>query len=454
MRHVIAIVLVLFAADGAFAARQSSSRRTSSKRSANNDAVKEDCATQWIGAVDSECYNIANTLDGGVYADCDAKTADELYDIMDMRIGRSMDASKLSAFVKKCSPYKSFALERWLNSKRLVEESAVKGSADCVSATKKLSAAKKCYSAAIAHDGNFFEFESLMRYSCGDQPDVAQRFAKAGDLGFANLPRIVENYTTLQFTNKAPNWRNAVESVLAGYIYAAQGACGDATYDLVEFNRFEPDARGNLLHEAQKGFARQFGAQLGSRAENALMTGRPTAGAPYSPKSVVPYKSPGISSPIVAVDLNPSASARRIGARINAREAYYDESFGVRGGMPSGRDKVSGNVFLIEDVQSLSAARARLGNIVVNGNIGGEGYRDGLDLAVIMALGGRRGSPSGEVMELLDNVSDGDVFVLTSAGSCQLLKVEGGALRIMSRLEVDGTALVRGRLTRCVEIIE
>ncbi|MDR1008850.1 MAG: hypothetical protein LBL52_01195 [Rickettsiales bacterium] len=444
-RFLTTILCLAAFAPEAMAARATPKKSSgNSSRKTNNDSVKEDCATKFIAALDSECFNTVKIHEGGVYADCDHKTAAELYDIMEMKIAGTMDTRKVAPFLKTCAPFKSYALDRWYGSRSVVENAATKGSGECLAATKKLNAAKKCYAAAIAHDGNFFEFESLMKHSCGDQPEVANKFSKAGDIGFSNLPQIIDNYASMQFTNKASNWRTAVEAVLAGYIYTAQAACGeDAVYDLVEFNKFTPDTRGNLLHEMQKGFVNQFGAQLGSRAENAIITGQPVAQNPTPPTMAVPYQ----QKPLIQINLPGSVQARQ-------KYKAVDDFGNPYPNVQRGEQEKIGYVYLVDNVRNISTARARLINIVINEDIGDEGYRDELDNQIIIGLGGRAHSSATEVLALLDSVVDNDVFILTSNGMCQILKLSDDRLRIMSKLEVGDSLLVNGYLTKCREIIE
>ena len=260
----------------------SSSRRKSSKRTSTSTSTtttsetqysQDDCATKYMLGLDRECYNTNRVQSGGAYADCSDKTMADYYDIMDMQLSYIVGVDNFVTYKSKCDTYKGYALDKWLSSKGIIEKSAIKGSSECILATKRLTAAKKCYAAAIAHDGNFFEFDDLMMTSCGEIPEVAKKFSNAGDMGLSNIPQLLENYSTLQFTNKSENWRSAIEAVLAGYIYDARQNCGEESYDILELNQFTEDKRENILSKAKDSFASEVASNLGRRAGNFVKTG-------------------------------------------------------------------------------------------------------------------------------------------------------------------------------------
>jgi hypothetical protein len=382
-----------------------------------------------MAALDKECYNTRSA--GGVYSDCSDKSISELYDAMDMNLGRIVPYSELAETVKTCAPYKAAAVEKWLSAKSVVETAAVKDSDDCIFAKQKLAAAAKCYSAALAHDGNFFEFENLMKRTCGQYTDVAQKFAKAGDLGLANLPKMLENWSTMQFTNKNENWKNQVEAIFVGYMYQAKSACNDSDYELIELNSFQPDERENLLTIMKKGFAEQSG-------QNAARL---------------------IWSP-VTIGANAGTNVAETNAKKN--EELY-EAMGwkdaVAGKARADSDKTKkeaykvGNVYAIEGVPSLSSARARLVAIVQNGSISTASSQDELDAKIITSLGGRTGDPG--IYNIISAMADGDTFIIKSAdGTCAAMYLKNKTLVKLSNADVDKTPSLYGYMNGCRELVE
>ena len=441
------------------ATRASSSRGNSSKRSRTSttttssttqsaEYIKEDCATKYMLGLDRECYNENKDQSGGAYSDCSDKTMADYYDIMDMQLSAVVGANEFSAYKKKCDAYKGYALDKWLGAKNTVETSAVKGSSECVVANNRLKAAKKCYAAAIAHDGNFFEFTNLMTQTCGEQPDVASKFAKAGDLGLANIPKLLENYSTLQFTNKSENWRNAVEAVLAGYIYEARQACGEETYEMLELNEFTEDKRGNLLSTAKESFVKSATSNLGHRTSKNVIP------------SIIPNNAEKDKGE-VGIHLKYYDDLGWIDERQyrkRRKKSIHDKKYLLDNGTNTHLKDVDNisNVYVIEGVKSINSARARLLNILDSGDIGTDGTQDDIDIAIITGLGGRVGSTDTGLYTVISNLSDGDTFVIKQQDNvCQVLVMdEDGNLSKLSSREIQLNRSLQSYVRGCAKVVE
>ncbi len=358
------------------------------------------CITKYMEALDKECYDANNVADGGVYADCNDNTMTEYFDIMDMQLSRIVGISDFKEYKEECEGYKGTALNQWLSAKTIVEESAIKGSSECVLANKKLTAAKQCYTAAIAHDGNSFEFDDLMMLTCGDFPDVALKFSKAGDLGLANIPQLLENYSTFQFTNKSEDWRQAVEAILAGYTYDAKQACGEETYDLLQLNEFSKDNRENLLTLTADSFAEEFGSNLGNRVSESISGSNNYMSFKY-------YEGIGW------VDENQLKKEQEAEEKLKKEQEEQVDPLSVN------------EIYVIEGVTSLNNTRARLLNIMTTGDVGTSETQDAIDRAIIIGLGGRLDSMDTIIYNTISNLSEGDSFVIKQKDNqCQVLMID------------------------------
>jgi hypothetical protein len=447
-----ALILGILALSQASTAQRGNTRRllptAAAKTSATTVDTKEDCATKYIAALDKECYNSATVFAGGVYADCRDKTIPEFYDVMDMQLARVVDSAKFREYLTNCAQYKGYALEKWLNAKGIIETSAVKSSSECVLAKDRLAMAKQCYAAALAHDGNFFEFGNLMQRTCGRYPDIAEKFTKAGDLTLANIPQMLQNYSTLQFTTKSETWRNAVEATLTGYIYDSQGVCGEEIRDIVQMNQFAPDERENLLTVAQEGFASQFGSNLGARARNYTNTGSPTAWA--DPYGKAAHNVMGSGGKEIYKSLGWKAAVKDYDSKHGPKKI----DFGKVG--PNSGSALSNNVYLIEGAANLNTARARLSSIISTGDAGTVGSRDELDNLIITSLGGRANAQDTGIYNILSTLEDNDIFVIkqASGGMCQVLRLKDDKLSKLSNTEVDGMPAIYDYLYNCKDLAE
>ena len=439
--------------------KKSRSRRrssTTSSTSTTSDYTKEDCATKYMLGLDRECYNTNTISEGGVYADCSDRTMADFYDIMDMQLSAVVGVDKFATYKKNCDAYKSYALTKWLESKKTIETSAIKGSLECTTAQKKLTAAKKCYAAAIAHDGNFFEFSELMKTTCGEQLDVATKFAKAGDMGLSNIPEMLENYSTLQFTNKSENWRQAVEAILAGYIYDARQQCGEESYDILELNQFTADKRENIIKTARTNFAAAAGANLGRRASNSII---------HSTSAITPRKQPNMATTTTiagsianGLSVGIASTVATINNHRNIRSASANDAIRYGITTPQLHNNLAiGNIYVIEGVSNINNTRARLVNILNTNDVGTIDTQDSIDIAIVRALGGRVGTTDNGLYDILNNLIEGDTFVIRQSDlkSCQILMIDiNGNLTPLTNTEIMQNQYLPNYVSDCARILE
>lgn len=436
----------------------SSSRRKSSKRTSTSTSTtttsetqysQDDCATKYMLGLDRECYNTNRVQSGGAYADCSDKTMADYYDIMDMQLSYIVGVDNFVTYKSKCDTYKGYALDKWLSSKGIIEKSAIKGSSECILATKRLTAAKKCYAAAIAHDGNFFEFDDLMMTSCGEIPEVAKKFSNAGDMGLSNIPQLLENYSTLQFTNKSENWRSAIEAVLAGYIYDARQNCGEESYDILELNQFTEDKRENILSKAKDSFASEVASNLGRRAGNFVKTGSVAIAPTKNGVVLVPATSGKFYKQLDATNPN------NLGKTIAKSVIRNSKTYGDTTPQIKNLENIS-NVYVIEDVSSINKARARLLNIISTGDIGSTETQDDIDYAVITGLGGRVSTTDTGLYEVISNLAEGDTFVIKdNSNNCQVLMLTSdGEFDKLSKIEIKKNKSLMTYASDCLKVVE
>jgi len=327
--------------------------------------TREDCATRLISALDRECHDPAFSP-RGVYAKCADWTIAQLYSAMDKQLRQVMSSTAAISTIRTCSPYRSFALTRWLEMKTIVEEAAIKNSAECLLATDRLAAAQACYSVANVLSGDPSQFREMMQHTCGRFSDVAFRFISAGNLGISTSLYMTTNQISLQVSPTIRNnWRNAVEAVMVSYIYQARAACGDQDLSFIQLSNLPHDNRDQLLSAMQT-------SSIWSGQQQPLSTQ-------------------------VSVG-NASTTA------------------------------TSGRVFNIQ-APNLSIGRARLAAIIVDSIIGTEETRDDLDVAIITALGGRKNESNAGIYQIISSLDDGDTFVLRDGmGRCVTLRLSGWKL--------------------------
>ncbi|MCR5506409.1 MAG: hypothetical protein K6F04_01010 [bacterium] len=428
--------------------KRSTKKKTTTTTTTSTQYSQDDCATKYMLGLDRECYNTNRVQSGGAYADCSDKTMADYYDIMDMQLSYIVGVDNFVTYKTKCDAYKGYALDKWLSSKGIIEKSAIKGSSECILATNKLTAAKKCYAAAIAHDGNFFEFGELMTTSCGEIPEVARKFSNAGDMGLSNIPQLLENHSTLQFTNKSENWRSAVEAVLAGYIYDARQACGEENYDLLELNQFTEDKRGNILSTAKESFVSGVASNLGRRAGNFVQTGSMAVGVSKNGVVLVPATSTKFYKQLDAT--NPKTLDKNIKRTFVSDRIYGDTTPQIKN-----VENIS-NIYVIEDVSSINKTRARLLNIISTGDIGTYDTQDEIDYAVITGLGGRANSSDVGIYDVISNISEGDTFVIKdTSNNCQILMINSdGDFEKLLRKEIQKNKSLMTYTSGCSKVIE
>jgi len=409
-------------------------------RNRNNNTQRaqrelEECVTQYIAAIDKECFDETMINRGGVYARCNDRSAPDLFDAMNMQVARIMNERDANNFFRRCQAYRSHALDRWLSGKDVVERSALRSSQACLNSMADLTAAKQCYTAAIAHDGNFFEFDRVMRSACGSRAQVARRFSQAGNMGLSNLPQIIENHATLQFTNKHANWRQSVEVTLVNYIYAAQQACGDGDYDLIVMNEFAPDERENILTLMNRAYAENYAANAGSR------------GVAFSP---LLHLGNTISNPnLLFAGANRPPNAQISWPPASAQNAAAQGSPAAASAVPN-----LGNVYKIVTPYNVTMVRARLASIILNGDIGSIDSRDDLDVSILVSMGARQNASESDFYNMLSRVSSGSVFVIISGGSCQAVQLASGRLDVLRASDVRSTPQLSGHISGCQTIVE
>ena len=417
LRFFIFILFIIFINESfSFSQSKSNSKnRRKRKRVIESvEEIKEDCATKYILGLDRECYNPDKVHTGGVYTDCSEKTTADYYDIMDMQLSSVVGMSQFQMYKQRCNPYKSFALNRWITSKGIVEKSVVKGSPECLLATKKLDAAKQCYSVALAHDGSFIDFKTVMMQTCGKMPDVADRFAKAGDLGYANFPKIIENYASLQFTRKSEDWRKAVEAIFTGYLYDARQKCGEETYKVITGNKYSLDKRENLLSTLNKSF-------VDSVVGNTRRNGRIIT---MSPSSYELLPNAGITGGI-----------------------YSDEM-----GRNSGNRYVGIKTYLISPVNSIAVAVAKLTGLLVGMAVNLD--YDTTERAILAGIGAALNDIN-SVNSSLNNLKEGDFFVIKQTDNvCQVYVLEyNDKLSPVSQNEIRNNSRVSNLILDCQKVL-
>ncbi len=388
--------------------RNSRKRRRNSNQNDSIEQIKEDCSSKYILALDRECYNSEKVHLGGVYSDCSDKTVADYYDLMDMQLSYVVGVSKFASYKQKCDSYKGYALNKWLASKGIIEKSAVKGSSLCVLATDKLAAAKQCYSVALSHDGNFIEFRNLMTRTCGKFPDVAERFAKAGDIGWSNVPKLLENYSSLQFTNKSENWRNAVEAVFMGYIYDARQKCGEENYKVITGNKYSVDKRDNLITEVNKSFVKSVVNNVEKRRAR-LITASPSVIETENSNGLLYNKSYGYGISSGLVGSNKSV--------LDSGNTYSDKDQNMSSNFK--------NVYVIDKLNDINLVRSRLLNIISILSVPSVSEQDDIDKAIVLGLGGRIGVDDMFVNDVISSIKEKDVFILKSNDSlCNVMFVK------------------------------
>ncbi|MBR1545046.1 MAG: hypothetical protein IJ638_03840, partial [Alphaproteobacteria bacterium] len=287
----------------------------------------------------------------------------------------------------------------------------------------------------------------LMMTSCGNIPEVAKKFSNAGDMGLSNIPQLLENYSTLQFTNKSENWRSAVEAVLAGYIYEAIQACGEESYELLELNKFTEDRRENILSKAQDSFVSGVASNLGRRAGNFVQTGSMAVAVSKKGIALVPATSAKFYKQIDAT--NPKTLDR------NIKRTFGYRTYGDTTPQIKNIENIS-NIYVIEDVSNINKARARLLNIISTGDIASYDNQDEIDYAVITGLGGRANSSDTGIYDVISNISEGDTFVIKDTSkNCQILMLNSnGDFEKLLRKEIQRNKSLMTYTSGCQKVIE
>lgn len=201
-----------------------------------------ECVEYMMKALDRGCYNYTDSS-VSVYADCANYSSTDLLDVIDTNFSFVVPYSEASKLYVKCKDYRSTAVNKFLVQKSIIEESARKNSTECVKAKNDLESAKKCYTSIMASSGSYFDTIT----GCDSVP--GNQMKKAGKYGMSNIVEPMLNMLSGQYTDRAPNWREAIEAVLAGYTMQAKSACNE-DYSPVAINRYTPDSQTNVFKEA------------------------------------------------------------------------------------------------------------------------------------------------------------------------------------------------------------
>lgn len=283
---LFSLVLSVISVSDVFSASQRDKRQRNTKqviylRDKSGERYSEnDCISVMVDALSRECYN-ESLIKQGVYSECANMSINDYSRIIDQNLYYVVAADDLHDYQGRCSGYKSLAIDRFLSQAETIEDNARESSGECVASKYELKQAKDCYVAIMATSGSYWEYPE----ECNT--GVGRRFKKAGEEGLANPLAYAQNFSTMQFTGKTNNWREAVDAVLSGYMMKAKFACGEEDFQMVAINNFTPDERNNVLNDFLRGFSEQFGAQLGAKFDstNSKLLGRSSKKSGLSSKS-------------------------------------------------------------------------------------------------------------------------------------------------------------------------
>lgn len=435
--------------------KSSKSKRGKRRRFTSPEAIeqiKADCVTKYMKALDMECHNAEKVQKGGVYVDCSQKSTVELYDIMDMRLAYIVGNDNFASDKQKCDKFKGDAVSQWLAGRQIIEKGAIKGSSECILASDKYAAAKRCYARAIAHDGGF-DLKSVMREECGKYPDVADKFTKAGDLGFSNMAKVMENYSTLQFTRKSENWREAVEAIYRYYMDDARQKCGEETYKPIVGNRYAADKRENVLTDFNKSYAESVASNIGRRSPagiNPIVPPTSVASTYINHTQVSFVNNPLATATGMVVGTSLAAGAVP-GVGLSASNTLKEAVSSGGTSLPDMRgvalDNV-GKVYIIDRVSNASVVNTRLKNIIKTGKFEAQ---DNIDTSIVIALGARLDNKDNSLYETISNLKNGDLFIIKQDnGSCLISSfTEEGTLSKISGLDARETKSITSYISDC-----
>ncbi len=110
------------------------------------------------------------------------------------------------------------------------------------------------------------------------------------------------------------------------------------------------------------------------------------------------------------------------------------------------------NSYLIENIPNLSNARARLTNIIKNGDMGTYLTQDTLDQTIANALGARSINDS-TLYSILSDMDNGDTFIIKDRNNkCSVLTIKDGDVIKLSSSDVNKMAEINNYVNNCSSV--
>ncbi|MDE6224003.1 MAG: hypothetical protein K2M23_00845, partial [Alphaproteobacteria bacterium] len=112
------------------------------------------------------------------------------------------------------------------------------------------------------------------------------------------------------------------------------------------------------------------------------------------------------------------------------------------------------NVYIIDNVSNLNTAKARLTNIIKNGDMGTAITQDSLDQTIANALGARSLNDA-SIYSILTDLEDGDTFIIKDKKTmCLVLTIKNDTLVKLSNSDVDNLPELYSYMNGCSDISE
>ncbi|MCL1786217.1 MAG: hypothetical protein FWG39_03670 [Alphaproteobacteria bacterium] len=138
----------------------------------------------------------------------------------------------MNTAARLCPSYVQQELMAYLSMANMAEQLNKQRSDTCVQRRRELEAAMSCHQVALSTGAETHNrLVSTLTDYCGTgvpggSGEMVTRFANAGNLG-ANIFGWAEKILTLDMSKKGPEWKQAVDDVLAGYVNRMNLACGE-----------------------------------------------------------------------------------------------------------------------------------------------------------------------------------------------------------------------------------
>ncbi|MGN0929414.1 MAG: hypothetical protein ACI4N3_02105 [Alphaproteobacteria bacterium] len=272
---IIALSISFAKVNSTNSATRSSSSKNNSRRNITTTTLPApnelECQENIDYCFNYYCFN-KKTLTNGIYSRCGSESASNIVinvnDCLDTRgIIKNLNLKD------GCKAYTYTSVVALLANKDNIETSIKKTTKECKEAITTLNAAKSCWAKMISHDGSIdpslrTQLVSLCGYSISKDADMVDRFYNAGNYGDSNIGAQMDMELTGQNTQKRENWRQVVDSVLAGYTEMAELACGEEDYQITKINDYTPDNRENLAMVKATAQADQMGRSTANRIVN------------------------------------------------------------------------------------------------------------------------------------------------------------------------------------------